>query len=90
MSDDKADFETTLVQTDRGHVRAPLPFDPREKWGRKKRHYVGGSIAGKPFSGSVGFAAGSAFLVLSGAFREAAGISPGDVVRVVIEPEAGR
>jgi hypothetical protein len=90
MSDDRADFETKLVQTDRGHVRAPLTFDPREKWGRKPRHYVRGTIAGKAFSGSVGFAAGGAFLVLSAAFREAAGIKAGDVVRVVIEPDPGR
>ncbi|MFL5681274.1 MAG: DUF1905 domain-containing protein [Chloroflexota bacterium] len=85
----KAEFETMLVKTERGHVRAPLPFDPREKWGRKPRHYVRGTIAGAAFSGSVGFADGGAFLVLSSAFR-GAGVKPGDTVRVVIEPDPSR
>jgi hypothetical protein len=87
---DKAEFETKLIQTDRGHVRAPLPFDPRERWGRKPRHYVRGTIAGAPFAGSVGFADGGAFLVLSAAFRESAGVKAGDSVQVVIEPDPGR
>ena len=83
------EFETTLVQTERGHVRAPLPFDPRKMWGRKTRHYVRGTVAGAEFSGSVGFSAEGAFLVLSRAFRDAAGIQAGDSIRVVIEPAAG-
>jgi hypothetical protein len=86
----KAEFETTLIKTERGHVRAPLPFDPREKWGRKPRHYVRGTIAGAAFSGSVGFAEGRAFLVLSTAFRDGAGVKSGDNVRVVIEPDPSR
>ena len=87
---DEAEFETKLVVTDRGHVRAPLPFDPRARWGRKPRHYVRGTVEGAPFSGSVGFAAGGGFLVLSRAFREAAGVNAGDTVRVVIEPDPTR
>src|SRR4051812_33392607 len=85
---DKADFETKLVQTERGHVRAMLPFDPRERWGRKPRHYVVGTVAGRAFSGSVGFAAGGAFLVLSSAFRDAAGIKRGDPVHVAMGADA--
>jgi hypothetical protein len=83
-------FETTLVKTGRGHVRAPLPFDPREKWGRKPRHYVRGTIAGAAFSGSIGFSTDGAFLVLSRAFREKARIDVGDVVNIAIEPDGGR
>jgi hypothetical protein len=50
------EFTSTPVTTDRGHVRVPLPFDPRERWGRKPRHDVEGTVTGTPFSGSVGFA----------------------------------
>ena len=75
-------FETVAVTTDRGHVRLPLPFDPREVWGRKPRHYVTGQIAGSPFTGSVGFQGGSAFLVLSKDFRARAGIKPGHALLV--------
>jgi Domain of unknown function (DUF1905) len=87
---DCAEFETTLIRTDRGHVRAPLPFDPRDRWGRKPRHYVRGTVAGVPFAGSIGFAAEGAFLVLSKAFRDGAGVAAGDTVRVAIEPDDDR
>ncbi|GAB3872891.1 AbrB/MazE/SpoVT family DNA-binding domain-containing protein [Kibdelosporangium lantanae] len=73
-------FEAVPVVTDRGHVRLPLPIDPRTVWGRRKRHYVVGQIAGYPFSGSVGFQGGSAFLVLPKDFRVHAGIRPGQPV----------
>ncbi|TFV71950.1 DUF1905 domain-containing protein [Blastococcus sp. CT_GayMR19] len=72
-----AEFTSTPITTDRGHVRLPLPFDPRERWGKKPRHYVEGTIAGTPFAGSVGSAGGTAFLVLSAAFRKQAGSPPG-------------
>lgn len=82
--DDEVRFSTTLLKTERGHVRAPLPFDPRDVWGRKPRHYVKGTIAGTPFIGSVGFADGIAFVVLSSDFRRQAGIGAGDTVEVAL------
>lgn len=82
-------FEATPVVTDRGHVRLPLPVDPRTVWGRKKRHYVTGQIAGHPFSGSVGFQGGSAFLVLSKDFRARAGVEPGRLVTVQLTEDTG-
>jgi hypothetical protein len=80
------EFTSTPVTTDRGHVRLPLPFDPRELWGRKPRHYVEGTVGGTPFTGSVGFSGGTAFLVLNADFRQRAGISAGDEVAVRIAP----
>ena len=80
------EFSSTPVTTDRGHVRLPLPFDPRETWGRRPRHYVEGTVAGTPFTGSVGVAGGTAFLVLSKAFRDQAGITAGNEVAVRIAP----
>lgn len=81
-------FRAEIVRTERGHVRVPLPFDPREAWGRKPRHYVTGTVNGTPFDGSVGFAGGGAFVVLNAAFRTAAAVEPGDTVDVVLEPRA--
>jgi hypothetical protein len=81
-----AEFTSTAVTTDRGHVRLPLPFDPRERWGKRPRHHVEGTIGGTPFTGSVGFAGGTGFLVLSAAFRKAAGVTSGDAVDVRITP----
>ncbi len=85
---DRMEFSTTLVLTERGHARAPLPFDPRQTWGRRPRHYVEGTVAGLPFSGSVGFAGGAAFLVLSSDFRHRASVTAGDRVEVQVEPVA--
>jgi hypothetical protein len=84
------EFTSTPITTGRGHVRLPLPFDPRVTWGRKPRHYVEGRVGGTPFSGSVGFAGGTAFLVLSAEFRKTAGIAAGDEVVVRIAPQPDR
>ncbi len=83
------EFTSTPVTTERGHVRLPLPFDPRERWGKRPRHYVEGTVAGTPFAGSVGFAGGSAFLVLNAEFRKRAGVTVGDAVAVRLIPQVG-
>ena len=80
------EFTSIPVTTDRGHVRLPLPFDPRDRWGKKARHYVEGTVAGTPFTGSIGFSGGTAFLVLSADFRKQAGITADDEVAVRIAP----
>jgi hypothetical protein len=85
-----AEFTSVPISTDRGHVRLPLPFDPRERWGRRPRHYVEGTVAGTPFVGSIGFSGGTVFLVLSAEFRRKAGIAVGDEVAVRISPQTGR
>ena len=87
---ESAEFTSVPITTERGHVRLPLPFDPRERWGKRPRHYVEGTVAGTPFTGSIGFSGGTAFLVLSAAFRKQAGIAVGDEVAVRISPQAGR
>ena len=86
---DPVRFATRLVLTERGHVRAPVPFDPRQQWGSKPRHYVAGTIRGTAFSGSVGFSRDGAFLVLPKDFRATAGVQPGDTVEVEIRPVDG-
>ena len=87
---ESAEFTSVPITTDRGHVRLPLPFDPRDRWGKRPRHYVEGTVAGTPFTGSIGFSGGTAFLVLSAECRKRAGISVGDEVAVRISPQAGR
>jgi hypothetical protein len=42
-----------------------------------------------PFSGSVGFAFGTAFLVLNADFRKRAGVAVGDEVAVRLTPRGG-
>lgn len=83
-------FEAVPVTTDRGHVRLPLPVDPRTVWGPRMRHYVTGQVGGHPFTGSIGFQGGSAFLVLSKDFRTRAGIEPGQPVDVRLGEDTSR
>jgi Domain of unknown function (DUF1905) len=45
---------STVVQADGGHVRIPIPFDPREAWGVSRWYYVQGTLNGTPFRGSMG------------------------------------
>ena len=85
-----AEFTSVPITTDRGHVRLPLPFDPRDRWGKRPRQHVEGTVAGTPFTGSIGRSGGTAFLVLSADFRKKAGIAVGDEVVVRIAPHAGR
>jgi hypothetical protein len=82
-------FDAVPIKTDRGHVRLPLPFDPREVWGRAQRHYVTGEVAGTPFDGSIGFQGGTAFLVLSKDFRQRAGIELGESVHGTVTKATG-
>ena len=87
---ESAGFTSVPISTDRGHVRLPLPVDPRDRWGQRPRHHVEDTVAGAPFTGSIGFSGGTAFLVLSAAFRKQAGIAVGEEVAVRISPQAGR
>jgi Domain of unknown function (DUF1905) len=86
MSDRAKSFEATPVVTDRGHVRLPFPFDPREEWNAGARAKVTGTIAGEAFEGTIGIRDGQAFLVLNAAFREKAGIEVGTAVEASLAP----
>ncbi|HEX5610640.1 MAG TPA: DUF1905 domain-containing protein [Solirubrobacterales bacterium] len=88
MSAEARAFEATPVITDRGHVRLPFPFDPREEWNAGARTKVSGTIAGEAFEGSIGIRDGQAFVVLNAAFREAAGVEVGTPVAVELAPLA--
>jgi hypothetical protein len=45
-------FMATLVRIGEG-AALNIPFDPDEAWGTKERHFVTGSIAGRPFRGVI-------------------------------------
>jgi len=78
---------TAKVETgERGRVFITIPFDPHSEWGKKARHYVRGTIQDVPYSGSLGVR-GSVFMPLNKEVRDKANISPGDVVKVTMEPD---
>lgn len=64
-----------------------LPFDPREVWG-KARVPVKGTVNGFPFRSTVAIMCGRTFIVVNAKIREGAGVKSGDIVSVVMEPDA--
>jgi hypothetical protein len=72
-----------------------LPFDPVSQWSTPARplwkcghgHRVRGSLNGRDFSGSVVERAGAFWLLLEESLAAAAGVSVGQAVDVLIEPE---
>jgi hypothetical protein len=77
-----APFDPTAVWASLTPVPTPLEHDPREGNGWR----VHGHVAGALFDGYVGRRYGRTFIVLTPAFRGAAGIHAGDTVDVVIAP----
>lgn len=78
-------FDTTISSGERGRVFIELPFDAHEAWGKKKRHFVRGTINGTEYEGSLGVRGGAYFMPVNAALQKKAGVGPGDAVSVVME-----
>lgn len=89
MSSKKKRFRAEVQTGGRGRVFVEIPFDVNDVWGRKRRHYVQGKVAGVDYQGSLGSRQGTHFLLLNKAFREQSGVAPGDTVTVTLEPASG-
>jgi len=83
----RQEFRTTLLERENGVVYTVIPFDPRDVWGRRVRHYITGTINGVPFEGSLGTRGGTWFFPLNKATRERIGVKAGDIVSVAILPQ---
>jgi bifunctional DNA-binding transcriptional regulator/antitoxin component of YhaV-PrlF toxin-antitoxin module len=78
-------FSATLEDSGRGGGRwLRVPVDAREAFG-EARPPVRGTLNGTPFRGRLAVYGGETVLGLRREIREAAGISLGDVVEVVLE-----
>jgi hypothetical protein len=78
---------TALVALGDGSVHVPVPFDPDEAWGAKRRHLIAGTVAGIRVRGEVRRVDGGHGFVLGTAWSRDRGVlGPGEV-SVVIEPE---
>ncbi len=80
-------FRATIEGTGKSRVYVPLPFDPAELWGSRGRYYVAGTINGMRFRGRLDQSDRGHFLPLGPAWRRHAGLSPRDVVDVLIVDE---
>ena len=102
----KARFEAQLFEGHKGVTAVLVPFDPEAVWrakpvrleGRRHGWLVTGTANGTRFEGYVGDRWGRFFIQLDEALCDAARVSVGDLVTMVIEPtttpeaylEAGR
>jgi hypothetical protein len=65
-----------------------IPFDPRDLWGKRVRHYITGTLNGEPFDGSLGTRGGVWFFPVNKEARQRIGLRAGDEVQVRIESHA--
>jgi hypothetical protein len=84
-----------VVQRSQTQWLAPLPFDPISQWSTPARplwkcghgHRVRGSLNGRAFSAPVVERAGSFWLLFEDSLATAAGLSAGQWVDVLLEPD---
>jgi hypothetical protein len=80
-------FTATVSVSRGGRVVVAVPFDPDEVWGRKPRHHVSGTIAGRKLRAVVEKSdAGHAF-TLGPAWSRGCGVDDGQRVAVELSPE---
>ena len=87
-------FEAELIEGHKGVTVVLVPFDPEQAWAHKpvrlegRRHGwpVRGTVDGKPLVGYVGERWGRFFIIIDHALREAAAVSVGDTLTLVVEP----
>lgn len=82
-------FKAKVESGERGRVFISIPFTPNDKWGKKSRHFIKGTINKTAFAGSLGSRGGAYFFPLNKELQAEAAIGPGDPVTVVIEPQDG-
>jgi hypothetical protein len=82
------EFEATVAGSgDGGNCFVPLPFDPKEAFGRARAPVVVSLDGHPPFRTTVAVYGGTAMIGLRKAQSAEFGLSAGDPVRVRIEPD---
>jgi hypothetical protein len=92
----KERFEAELIEGHKGVTVVIVPFDPEKKWSCKpvrldsRRHgwLIAGVASGVRFDGYVGERWGRFFIIIECTVREAAEVSVGDRLTMVVEPTA--
>ena len=91
---DKAEFDAELIEGHKGVTIVVVPFDPEEGWSQKpvrldgRRHgwLITGTVNAAPFEGYIGERWGRFFIIIEPAVREAARVSVGDKLRMIVQP----
>ena len=90
----KVRFEAELIQGHKGVTVVLVPFDPEEKWslkpvrlvGRRHGWVVAGSANGVVFDGYIGERWNRFFIIIEKNLREAAKVSLGDSIKMMVQP----
>jgi hypothetical protein len=90
----KVRFEAELVEGHKGVTVVIVPFDPEVQWHqkpvkldpRRAGWLVKGTLQGVRFEGYIGERWGRRFVIVEPELRDAAGVSVGDELTVVLEP----
>jgi len=80
-------FEARIRGTEKGRAYLVLPFDPEEAWGPKARYHVRGTVNGRQVRGALEQFQEGHFLPMGQACLRGVGLSLGDLVEAVLEPE---
>ncbi len=84
---DVQQYRVTVIEGGRGRVFVPVPFDPDQAFGSKKRHHVAGTVNGMRVRAVIEAIEGGYGIVLGAAWRRDCGVRPGDAVEVSLTPE---
>src|SRR5215831_9130760 len=90
----KVRFEAELIEGHKGVTVVLVPFDPEETWSRKPLRLVGrrhgwlvtGTANGVKFNGYIGERWNRFFIIIDSGLREAAQVTVGDTLKIVVEP----
>src|SRR5438552_4167627 len=92
----KARFKAELIEGHKGVTAVLVPFDPEKEWSRKPVRFdnrrddwlVTGTANGVGFDGYIGQRWNRFFIIIERALRDAAKVSVGDTLTMVVEPTA--
>jgi hypothetical protein len=92
----KARFKAELIEGHKGVTAVVVPFDPEAVWRqkpvkldpRRDGWLVKGTLNGVRFDGYIGYRWRRYFLIIDPELREAAKVSVGDTLSLVVEPTA--
>jgi hypothetical protein len=91
---DEMRFKAELIEGHKGVTVVIVPFDPEEIWARKpvrldprrEGWLVGGTANGIPFDGYIGQRWNRFFIIIDSVLRDAAKVSVGDTLRLIVRP----
>ena len=94
----EARFEAELFEGHKGVTAVIVPFNPETAWSRKPVRLdprrdgwlVAGTANGVRFDGYIGYRWGRFFIIIEPELREAARVSVGDTLTMVVGPTATR